>query len=217
MTHPLTIWGRRNAFNVQKVLWLIGELGLEHRQIDAGGPFGGLDDPDFLRRNPNGRVPVIEDDRTVVWESHSILRYLAARHAPGSLWPEDTADRSHADRWTDWALGTLQPAFMDLFRGYYRTPEDQRNWTAIRDAQDRAGRLYQRLDRHLAYRPFLAGDALTIADIPAGTLLFRYFALDLDRPALPNVEAWYRRLEERPAYRAHVEVSFEDLKGRLDF
>ncbi len=217
MATPLTIWGRRNAFNVQKVLWLIGELGLEHRQIDAGGPFGGLDSPDFLRRNPNARIPVIEDDRTVVWESHSILRYLAARHAPGTLWPEDPADRSHADRWTDWALGTLQPAFMDLFRGYYRTPEDDRNWAAIRDAQARTTQLYQRLDRHLADRPFLAGDALTIADIPAGTSLFRYFELDLDRPALPNVEGWYRRLVERPAYRTHVMVPFADLKGRLDF
>ncbi|MBP2231895.1 glutathione S-transferase [Azospirillum agricola] len=199
MATPLVVWGRRSAFNVQKVLWLVGELGLEHRRIDVGGPFGGLDDPEFLARNPNGRIPVIEDGGTVVWESHSILRYLAARHAPGRFWPEDPAARSRADRWTDWALSSLQPAFVDLFRGYYRTPDDQRDWAAIRGALERTARLYGLLDRHLADRPYLAGDEFTIADIPAGASLFRYFALDLDRPALPNVEAWHRRLAERPA------------------
>ena len=217
MANDLTVWGRRNAFNVQKVLWLVGELGLAHRHVDAGGPFGGLDTPEFLALNPNGRVPVIRDGATVIWESHSILRYLAARHAPGNFWSEDPADRSHVDRWLDWGQTTLQPAFMELFWKYYRTPEAQRDWTAVRDAQARTAAAFRLLDRHLADRPYVTGDRLTLADIPAGTALFRYFGLDLDRPALPNVEAWYQRLGERAAYRAHVAIPFEELKGRLAF
>lgn len=211
------VWGRRSAFNVQKVMWLIGELGLEHEHIDAGGAFGGLDTPEFLAMNPHGRVPVIDDGGTIVWESHAIIRYLGARYGAGTFWPNEPAARSFADRWMDWSLATLQPAFMDLFWGFYRTPAPQRNWLQIRDAMTRCARHYQLLDRHLADRAYLAGDAITMADVPAGTSLYRYFALDLDRPALPNVEAWYRRLAARPAYRAHVMRRFEELRGRLDF
>ena len=91
----IRIWGRRSAFNVQKVLWLIGELGLAHEHIDAGGAAGGLGTPEFLAMNPHGQIPVIDDDGTTVWESHSVLRYLAARYAPGSLWPEGGAGHTH--------------------------------------------------------------------------------------------------------------------------
>ena len=88
---------------------------------------------------------------------------------------------------------------------------------AIRDAQERTSAAFRLLDRHLADRAFLAGDRLTIADIPAGTALHRYFGLDLERPALPNVEAWYGRLRERAAFRDHTMLRFDDLKGRLAF
>ncbi len=84
----LKVYGRRSSFNVQKVLWLVGELGLAHEHIPAGGDFGGLDAPSFLAINPQGHVPVIDDDGFTVWESHAILRYLAARYSPGKLWPE---------------------------------------------------------------------------------------------------------------------------------
>lgn len=97
MGHQLTVWGRRNAFNVRKVLRLVEELALTHRHVDAGGPFGGLDTPELPTLHPNGRVPVLQDGGTVVWESHSIIRYLAARYAAGSFWPEDPGERSHAD------------------------------------------------------------------------------------------------------------------------
>jgi glutathione S-transferase len=213
----LRVWGRRSAFNVQKVLWLVGELGIPHTHVEAGGAFGGLDHPAFLQMNPHGRVPVIDDGGTVVWESHAILRYLAARYGRESFWAEDPADRSLADRWMDWSLATLQPAFIELFWGFYRTPDAARDWTKIRDALERCAHHYRLLDTQLAGRPFLGGARFSLADMPAGTSLYRYFALEIDRPALPNVEAWYRRLAERPPYRTHAMVPFDDLRGRLDY
>jgi glutathione S-transferase len=213
----LTIWGRRNAFNVQKVLWLVGELGLAHRHVDAGGPFGGLDTPGFLAMNLHGRVPVIDDGGVVVWESHAILRYLAARHAPGTFWAEDPAERSLADRWMDWTLATLQRDFMDLFWAFYRTPEPERDHRLVGARAESCAAHFRLLDRELAGRPYLAGDRLTLADLPAGATLFRYFALGIDRPDVPNVRAWYARLAERPAYRDHVMLPFDDLRGRLAY
>lgn len=213
----LRVWGRRSAFNVQKVLWLVGELALPHAHIEVGGSFGGLDDPAFRRMNPHGRVPVVDDGGTILWESHTILRYPAARYGGDALWSTDPAERSFAERWMDWSLATLQPAFMDLFWGFYRTPEAARDWSKIEDARERCARLYRLLDAQLAERPFLGGARFGLADIPAGTSLYRYFALEIERPALPHVEAWYRRLAARPAYRTHVMVPFDELRGRLDY
>ena len=133
----LKIWGRRSAFNVQKVLWAIGELDLEHEHVDAGGATGGLDSPEFRAMNPHGRIPVVVEAGTTVWESHSILRYLVARHGAGSLWAADPSMRSLADRWMDWTLVTLGPDFMTLFWSFYRTPEAQRNEQVIARASRR--------------------------------------------------------------------------------
>ena len=213
----LKLWGRATSQNVQKAMWAIGELGLDHERIDVGGRFGGLDTPEFGAMNPNRRVPVLEHDGAVIWESHTVVRYLAATFGRGTLWAEDTAERSLSDRWMDWTATTLQPAFMDIFWGYYRTPEPQRDWTTIRRGIDGCARLYGLLDRHLADRPYVAGEHLTMGDIPIGASLYRYFELDLERPPLPNVEAYYARLQDRPAYRQHVMVPFEELKGRTDF
>ncbi len=214
----LEIWGRRNSLNVQKVMWLTGELGLEHRHVPAGGDFGGLDAPAFLAMNPHGRVPVIRDDGVVVWESHAILRFLAARHGHAMVWSTDPSERSLTDRWMDWAQTTLQPDVLNgVFWGYYRTPELHRDMTAVRASISRCAAHFRLLDRVLASQPYLAGDDFTLADIPAGALLDRYFGMDIERPDVPNVQAWLRRLEDRLAYREHVMIPFDDLKGRLAF
>lgn len=213
----LTIWGRKSSFNLQKVMWLVGELRLAHRHFEAGGQFGGLDTPEFRAMNPHGKVPVIEDDGVVVWESHAILRYLAARYGE-PFWHDDPAERSLSDRWMDWSQTTLQPDFLSgVFWGFYRTPEAQRNLPAIKIKVALCARHFTLLDRHLADRAFMLGDALTLADIPIATNLYRYFNLDIDRPSVPNVEAWYRRLQDRDAYRRHVMVPFGELYGRLDY
>ena len=214
----LKIWGRTNSINVQKVMWAVGELGVPHERIDAGGKFGGLDTQEFRAMNPNARVPVISDSGTVVWESHTIVRYLAAKYGAGTLWPEDPVSRALSDRWMDWTLADLQPAFTGgVFWSFWRTPEAQRNWNAIRQGIARSAALFQLLDRHLAGKTFVAGETLTIGDITAGAQLFRYFELPIERPAIPNVKAWYERLKQRPAYREHVMVSFDDLRGRTSF
>ena len=214
----LKVWGRRNSQNVQKVLWLVGELRQPHEHIPAGGSFGRLSDPEFGALNPNQLVPVIEDDGLVVWESHAIVRYLAAKYGGPAYWPGDPGVRSESDRWMDWAQALWQPAFLTgVFWGFYRTPEAQRDWKAIDSSVALCSELMQIVDGVLATRPYLAGDRFTIGDIPLGSTLYRYFALEIDRPPLPHVEAWHGRLQSRPAYREHVMIPFDDLKGRLAF
>ena len=128
----LTVWGRRSSFNLQKVMWLVGELELPHRHIPAGGDFGLNDAPEFLAMNPHGRVPVIDDDGAIVWESQTILRYLAAKYGRGRFWSDDPAVRSLAERWMDWSQATLQADFLiGVFWGFYRTPEAQRNMAVV--------------------------------------------------------------------------------------
>jgi glutathione S-transferase len=213
----LKVWGRRNSGNVQKVMWAIGEIGLAHQRIDVGGPFGGLDDPDFRALNPHGVIPVIDDGGTVVWESNAIVRYLCAEYSPDGLWPTSVRSRAAADQWMDWAATAWQPAFMGFFWSWYRTPPKLRDAAGNTQALERSYRCLAGLEAILAHRRFLAGDHFTMADIPAGAMLHRYFTLEIDRPDLPHVAAWYARLRERPAYGEHVMVPYDDLRGRLAF
>jgi glutathione S-transferase len=217
LSGTLEIWGRRSAYNVQKVLWAIAELGLPHQHINAGGSAGGLDTPEFLANNPHGRIPVVQDGEITIWESHSILRYLGARYDDGSLWPADPAERSLADRWMDWTLVTQGPTFMQLFWGYYRTPDDKRNARRIAAAEHGCAENYRLLDQHLADHRYLAGERFTLGDVPAATSLYRYFEMGVTPPKIPNVRRWYADLAERPAYREHIMLPFEELRGRLDF
>lgn len=213
----LKVWGRRNSSNVQKVLWLAGELGLEYEHIPAGGPFGRLDEPEFRKLNPFGLVPAVDDDGVSVWESHTIVRYLAERHGGARFWP-DVTTRARIEPWMDWHQTAFQPAFMGgLFWGYFRTPEPQRNWPAIRQAQANCARLLEFVDGQLAERSWLCGDDFSIADIPLGSAMYRYFALDLPKPDIPHVSRWYERLCAREPYREHIMLPFDELRGRLAF
>ena len=214
----ITLWGRRSAFNVQKVLWFIEELGLDHTQIDAGGDYGGLEDPGFLAMNPHGRVPVLRDGEAVIWESQTILRYLAARYGSPKFWSDDPAKRAAVEQWMDWSQTSLQPAFLTgVFWGHYRTPRAQRDEAAIGRNLRQTNACLRLIDEHLADNSFLAGEDFTLADIPAGTHLFRYFGIDISRPKLPHVQDWYERLCNRAAYRKHVMLDFSDMYGRLDY
>ena len=201
----LKIWGRTNSINVQKVVWTLAELGLAHERVDAGGSFGGLDGPEYGALNPNRLIPVLQDgEGVVIWESNTIVRYLAARYGAGSLWPEDPARRADADRWMDWQLSTVQPAMGPVFLGLVRTPPDQRDMAAIRMHAARLGQAMRILDGHLARHRFVAGDALTMGDVPVGCVAWRYLNLAIERPELPHLARWSAELQARDAYRRHV-------------
>ena len=204
----LEIWGRTNSINVQKVMWTVGELGLEHVRHDAGGQFGGLEAPEFAALNPHRRVPVLKDGDTVVWESNAIVRYLAAKYGAGSLWPEDPGARAAADQWMEWSVTTLQRPFLIAFNQIARTPSHRQNIQAMTRAVKALETLFGLLNAHLAGRDFIAGDAPTIGDIAVGVACYRYFNIEIPRPDIANVEVWHKRLREREAYRQHVEIAW---------
>ncbi|MFZ6743968.1 glutathione S-transferase family protein [Undibacterium sp. JH2W] len=213
----ITVWGRDTSYNVQRVLWTLDELSLAYKHRNAGGSFGGLDMPEFLAMNPHGRVPVLQDGDTVVWESNAIVRYLAARYGSATLWQESVAERALADGWMDWSATTLQADFIRLFWSYYRTPAAQRDEKAISNLLVSCQKHFRVLDGYLATRNYLAGTRFSMADIPAGSILHRYFAMGLEVERPPNVLAWYARLQERPAFQKQIALPFDALLGRLAY
>lgn len=212
----LKIWGRRSSSNVEKVLWLADELGLQYHHISVGGTAGKLDTPQFLALNPHGRIPVIEDQGTVVWESHAILRYLAAAYGQGTFWLEDPKQRAKIDSWLDWTQTTLQQEIMyGIFIEMYRPASGTTNWDTVHQSIAKCAEYMQLIERILTGQRYFCGDTLSLVDIPLGMLLYRYFTCDIDRPRLPNVEAYYHRLQERPAYREQIMRPWDELKGRV--
>ncbi|MDA1098518.1 MAG: glutathione S-transferase family protein [Proteobacteria bacterium] len=199
----LKVYGRSNSVNVQKVMWVIGELGLDSERLDVGGPFGQNDQDWYLALNPMGRVPVLDDDGYVLWESHSIIRYLARQYG-SDLYPSDAKACGDADKWMDWQIGFQQPAITPAFWGLIRTPEADRDMAAIHAASKETAALQGIVDRHLQGRDFMAGKHLTLADIPVGAMTYRWYGLEVEHPNYPNLRAWYDRLTQRPAYREHV-------------
>ncbi|HEV7278332.1 MAG TPA: glutathione S-transferase family protein [Devosiaceae bacterium] len=215
--NEITLWGRLNSANVQKVVWALGELGLDYRHVPLGGSYGGLADPQYLAMNPNGLVPTLRDGELTLWESSAILRYLAARYGAGSLFPVDASERAIVDQWTDWSTSTFQPAWIAVFWLLVRTPEPQRDAAAIERAVSATLRCFRILEGRLADVPFLGGGQLTYADIVAGTAMYRWMTMPIERPAMPNVEAWYGRLRDRAAFRKGVCVPYDELVGKLAF
>jgi glutathione S-transferase len=198
----LKIWGRDTSSNVMKVVWTCAEIGLPFERYDVGGPYGGNDTPDYLALNPNGLVPTIDDDGFVLWESHSIVRYLAAKH--DRLLPHGLQARADAERWMDWQLTVLGPAYVPIFFQLVRTPAAERSQAVIDTAIEKSAKGFEILEKRLEGRSYLCGDQLTVADIPYAAILHRWFTLEFRRPSFPNVEGWYRRLCEREGFRKHV-------------
>jgi glutathione S-transferase len=211
----LEIWGRKNSLNVQKVLWCCEELEIPFRRRDAGGLFGGTNEDEYLVRNPTGLVPTISDEGFTLWESNAIVRYLSAKQGTGTLWPEDPAERALADKWMDYQLGTLFPAFKDALLGLVRTPLEQREPPKIEASVRATADVLAVLDAHLRENEYVAGASLTMGEIALGSTVYRWLELDIQRPDLPALEAWHTRLAARPAYQKTVMVSFakEDPSG----
>jgi len=202
----LKIWGRTNSVNAKKALWTLEELKLPYERIDAGLQFGVVNTPEYRAMNPNGLVPTIDDEGFILWESHAIVRYLAAKHGAGGLWPTDLRVRADADRWMDWAFSfaaALRPVFWNLIR----TPADKRDHKLIDEGIQRTGELATYVDSALAKRSYIAGESLTMGDIPLGCHLQLWFRLDIARPAVPRLQAWFERLCARPAYAKIVDTA----------
>jgi glutathione S-transferase len=201
----LKIWGRKDGSNVIKVMWCLGELGVEYERIDWGGPFGGNDDPDYRRKNPNGRLPTLEEeDGFCLWESGAVIRYLCAKYSMGNLCPEDLRERASVDKWMDWSSlnqAVFNAAYLDH---YFRLPEEERSRDAIEKAAARAKPWFDILDNHLSDKAFIGGEQLTMADFPAGSLTHRWMQWTPNRPPHPHLEGYYERLLARPAYQEHV-------------
>jgi glutathione S-transferase len=201
----LKIWGRINSVNVKKALWAAEELGLKYQRIDAGLAFGVNKTPEYLKMNPTGLVPTIEDDGFALWESHTVVRYLAAKHGMGSLCPSDLRARADAERWMDWAF-TFQNAMRNVFWGLIRTPPEKRDAKAIEEGRKKSIELLAIPESVLTGRRYLTGNTFTMGDIPFGCELQRYMRVPIERPQFPNVDAYFERLRERPAYRQHVDI-----------
>jgi glutathione S-transferase len=200
----MKIWGRVNSINVMKVLWCADECGLAYDRVDVGMAFGGNDQKWYLDMNPNGVVPTIEDGGRVIYESNTIVRYIAAKYGAGTLWPNDPGVRSEADRWMDWQASTINGPMRDAFWGLIRTAPEKRDMAAITKSAVDAGKVWARLDQKLEGKLYVAGQHFTMGDIPVGCFIHRWYALDIERPDLKNVKAWYERLKKRPAYAKHV-------------
>lgn len=205
----LTIWGRLSSLNVRKVVLAAQEIGIAFERVDAGGSFGIVRTPEYLEKNPNGLVPFLQDGDVQLWESNVIVRYLCARYAPGTLYPEPLPQRFAAEQWMDWQQTTLNPAGRTAFIQWIRTPADRRDPQLIARSVAETEPLLAILDQHLARRAFVAGDHLTMADFPLACEFHRWIGLPQERPPRPHIERWYRALVERPSSRGVLDMKLE--------
>jgi glutathione S-transferase len=201
----LKIWGRNTSSNVQKVMWAIGEMGLPHERIDVGGAFGKTKEPAYLAMNPNALVPTLEEeDGFTMWESNSIVRYLAAKHANRTLEPADPHMRARAQMWMDWQLSVMAPALTPVFWGLIRTPPEKRDAAAIAAGKVKSVEAAQLMDGQLAKSAYVASDAFSYGDIPVGIMMYRYMQLIPERAATPHLDRWYAAISSRPPFKQQV-------------
>ncbi|MEM7303650.1 MAG: glutathione S-transferase N-terminal domain-containing protein [Pseudomonadota bacterium] len=214
MGDTIKIWGRKTSSNVQSVMWMVAELGLDHERKDVGGKFGGNDTPDYLAMNPNGLVPVLQDGDLVLFESHAIVRYLARQYGEGRLCAADPAGFAAEDKWLEWAKTTVYPPLIPgIFWSLIRTPAAMRDMDRLASDVSAVQRLARIADTQLSSTGFMCGNALSIADIGFGGLLYRYFTLEFEREELPALSEYYQKLIERPGYREHVMIDYSELKA----
>ena len=202
------VWGRNTSSNVMKVLWGLGELDLEFERIDAGGAFGKTDTPEYRAMNPTGLVPTLQEGAFTLWESNAILRYLGQVHGSGSeLWPAEPSARANIDRWMDAQQTVLNRPMTAVFWGLVRAPPEQRDLTAIAASIEETARTWRLIEARVSRHDYIAGADFTLCDIPWGVHAHRWFGMDyqgLARPEMSALRAWYDRLCQRPAYRQHV-------------
>ncbi len=203
----LKIWGRISSINVQKVVWCATDLGLAFERVDAGGQFGVVDTPEYARLNPNRRVPVIEDDGFVLWESNAIVRYLCAKHPEGGMYPQSLQARADAERWMDWCSIELIASMRDAFWQLVRTEPAKRQQSVIDASSRQTESLLGILESALAGRDYIGGDRFGMADIPLACAAHRWRLLPVERAPRPNVDRWLERAAQRPGARDIMALS----------
>jgi glutathione S-transferase len=219
----IRLWGRKSSINVQKVLWCLAELGQQEgkdfERIDAGLHFGKNRTPEFLALNPNGLVPTLQDGDLVLWESNTILRYLARQYDKSKRFHANITSQYQSEKWMDWQLGTMWPSLRIAFLGLTRTPENERNYAVIHKAYQDTNALLALLDQQLANQPYCSGDSFHIGDIPLALCVSRWILLNETFPeqtgprlALHNIEAWMQRIEADTKYSVVAEKELNIVK-----
>jgi glutathione S-transferase len=199
------VWGRNTSSNVQKVTWALAELNIPFERFDVGGAFGRTTEPFYLAMNPNSLVPTLEEeDGFTMWESNSIVRYLAAKTSARVLEPADLKERARAHMWMDWQLTVMAAAITPVFWQMIRTPEDKRDMKAVAASKEKTIAAARMMDEQLGRTAFLAGDAFSYGDIPVGIMIYRYVQLIPERPPTKNLDRWYAAISARPAFKAQV-------------
>jgi glutathione S-transferase len=170
----------------------------------VGGEFGGINSPAYLAKNPNSRIPTMEDEGFLLWESNSIVRYLSKKYDTGQLYPSDSKVCAIADQWMDWQQTSVGQFIVPIFWGLVKIPEKDRDIELIEASRIGMIELMQILDNHLADKRYVAGKNFTMGDIPLGIVVYRWLKLIKNRPKMVNLEKWYERLAKRPAFKVHV-------------
>lgn len=204
----VTVWGRDNSTNVKKVLWCLEELNLPYRSIPAGGKFGVTESADYLAMNPNGLVPCLYDDShgLTLWESNTIVRYLAAEYGAGSLWLNSPADRAKGEKWMDWAATALAGPHRGVFISLVRLPPEQQDRKLIENSIAECKQLFVILDAELARKNWLGGETFGVGDIALGPMIYNLLSLDIEWNDVPHLQRWYQQLTQRPAFQKKVMI-----------
>ena len=204
----LEVWGRKNANQVIQVLWTFSELSIEYKRYSIGTESEDLETEEYKSINPNSKIPAIRDNGFVLWESHAVIRYLSKQYGFGSLYPANPQKAAISDQWMTWSTDSFMSTFFPVFWQLVRTEERDRDYTKIAEMAKQSSDILKVLDDHLVNHYFVAGDDFTFGDIPLGVLIHKYFVLDIQRPSLPGVEAWYQRLSVRAAFKEHAMQPF---------
>ena len=222
----LKLWGRPTSGRTQKVLWTLAEIGMNFEFILAsatmgpGGhvskgnkPYGIVDTPEYRAMNPNGTVPTINDEDFILWESNSIVRYLAMKYAPDLLYGNDVKTFASASRWLDWENNELLPPQHELVMQLVRLPQDERDPAKLERARQSFIKRLHIIEEQLCRTPYISGERFTYGDIPLGLRLHRWSLFGLEQPPMPNIERWYRAIRERQAFQVWTANPAHHVEG----
>jgi len=195
----IKLLGRQTSGNVQKVLFCLEEIGAPYAREDYGRQFGNTQSDEYKALNPTSKVPTLVDGDVVIWESNTILRYLAATRGP-ALTGATPAERTEVERWMDFVLAAINPGYLAAFKESKLKPEERSPGYAALE-KDLADQLAI-VDAHLAGKDFLALGKLSIADIALAPILKRCMDFPITRGPCENVARWLTGIAARPAFQA---------------